>query len=305
MPAVALIACVAVAAGCDPSAKAQNGEGTGHGQPSSEYESCGSTAECGSGLHCGDGICRSPDTVVVGDYYAALGKHLFATHDSAGAVNAFAEAINQYKAAGREPPLSLYCAQGHILAAARTNGDLAEQAARVLHRCVRLAPVGSALRRHGLADLALLGEVGLDPLLLATESADKYLTKAPMRPSSDKVKLTLSTTVSTHADSFSAFQEKVGGTEARNGLVKCWEQYNQDSGKDSLAMTFRFKYRFVRGVYESQDGYKLQMYDPETPGDGKLAAAVNCAKPVIEQLTDGFSQGSGSWDGAVTFTLAP
>lgn len=305
MPAAALIACVALAGGCDPSAKAQNGEGTGHGQPSAEYESCGSTLQCESGLHCGDGICRSPDTVIVGDYYAALGQHLFQTKDMSGAVNAFAEAVNQYKAAGREPPLSLYCEQGHVLAANRSNVDLAEQAARVLHRCVRLAPVGSALRRHGMADLALIGEVGLDPLLLATEGADKYLTKAPMRPSSDKVKLTLSSTVSTHADSFSAFQAKVGGPEARNALIKCWEQYNKDSGKDSLALTFRFKYRFVRGVYESQDGYKLQMYDPDTPSDAKLAAAMQCAKPIVAQLTDGFSQGSGSWDGDVTFTLAP
>ncbi len=227
------------------------------------------------------------------------------THDINGAVDAFAEAVNQYKAAGREPPLSLYCAQGHVLAAARSNVDLAEQAARVLHRCVRLAPVGSALRRQGLADLALLGEVGLDPLLLATEGADKYLTKEPMRPSSDKVKLTLLTTVRTHADSFDAFQAKVGGPEARGALIKCWEQYNKDSGKDSLAMTFRFKYRFVRGIYESQDGYKLQMYDPTVPGDAKLAAAVTCAKPIVDELTDGFSEGSGSWDGDVTFTLAP
>jgi hypothetical protein len=287
-----------LAAGCDPSAKA-SGEGA-TGERSKEYESCGATLECEPGLRCADDICRSPATVIIGDYWAAVGRRALAAGEKERAVTAYGEAVNQYKAANQEPPLALYCGQGHALTAARDNVEYAETGARVLHRCARLAPVGSALRRQALTDLAALGDVGLDPVLLGTDAADKYLTKAPKAPPSDKVRLTLG-----GVDTTPGFVTTFGGKPMRDKLIGCWEAYNKETGETDLTLSFRFKYRFVRGVYESQDGYKLSMYDADAPSDPAVAAAVACAKPHIEALVDGFSDGSGRWDGEVTFQLAP
>ena len=56
-------------------------------------------------------------------------------------------------------------------------------------------------------------------------------------------------------------------------------------------MTFRFKYRFVRGTYESQDGYKLDkvMQTRPAPVDHQPAVAGGRARSrYVDQLTTCF-----------------
>lgn len=303
----AIVLAALVAVGCDPSAKAQGAGESGMGmQLSQEYETCSASTKCASGLRCAAGQCRAQDAVIIADYHAAAGERAFRAKELERAVAAYAEAVNLYKASGdREPPLWLYCDQGHVLAAARDNQEYAELGARVLHRCARLAPVGSAERERALADLALLGDAGLDPLLLATETADKYLTKAPRMPSADRIKLTVQSSARTSASSHTDFVAELGTPAMRERLLSCWETYAKATRDERMAVTFSFKNRFVRGTYADDDGYKLAMEDAAPATTPAAVAATACAKPVVAELTSGFKGGSGGWDGDITLMLAP
>jgi hypothetical protein len=302
-----MIAMLAVA--CDPSAKAQGSAAPGAGvQLSQEYETCAASTQCATGLRCAAGECRAQDSVIIGDYHAAVGHKAFAAKDLELAVGAYAEAVNQYKASEREPPLWLYCDQGHVLAAAKDNVEYAELGARVLHRCARLAPVGSLERKQALADLAILGDVGLDPLLLATEAADKYLTKAPKMPSADRIKLTVEGAVRTSASSYTDFTAALGTPAMRQRLLPCWETFARDAGDERMTVTFRFKSRYSQGKYEGDDGYKLSMYDAAgatAPTVPAAIAATACAKPMVEEVASSFKSRSGSWDGDISLVMAP
>src|SRR5574338_199662 len=65
------------------------------------------------------------------------------------------------------------------------------------------AALGNQLRVQGLADLAMLGEAGLDPLALGrTQLADVYLTRAPQKPATDKLQVTVTATPSVDKKSY-------------------------------------------------------------------------------------------------------
>lgn len=291
---------------CDPSARAQGaGESGLGGQLSHEYETCSASLQCTAGLRCAAGQCRAQDSVIIGDYHAAVGDKAFRAKNLEAAATSYAEAVNQYKAADREPPLWLYCDQGNVLAAAASNQEYAETAARVLHRCARLAPVGSAERKRALANLAVLGDAGLDPLLLATDSADKYLTKGPKMPSVDRIKLTVQSAVRTSASSHDELVAQLGTPAMRERLLPCWEAYAKVGGDERMAVTYEFKNRFVRGTYASDDGYKIAMSDASGAATPAAAAAAACAKPPVEEVVSSFKGGSGGWDGAITLVMAP
>lgn len=293
-------------ASCDPNAKASEREAPApKGSLSGPYESCGSTLDCRTGHLCTDQVCRPKERVVIGDFHAARGWVAFGAKDKKTAVEAFAEAVNQYKAAGKEPPVDLFCAQGHVLTASRKNAEYAELAARVLHRCVNGTPTGGSLHERALRDLALLVESGLDPLAIAhPKPADMYMTKGPKRPSSDAVKVTVTSDVRKKSTSHDAMVSQLEGM--RDQFLPCWTKYSEGSGNDAMAVTFRLKHRFVEGRFESQDGYKLAISsDTRPPSDAALAVGHACVRAVLEPFVKGFKGGSGSWSGHVTIKLAP
>jgi len=302
-----LAAIVTAAFACDPRAKAgSTGKGGGTGsQLSTEYESCASSLECVPGLRCADGHCRSPKTSVVGDYHAAVGKRALREGKTELAITEYGEAVNQYKADNDvDVPVALYCAQGHALAQQRRNPEYAEMAARVLHRCVLGTPNGSHLRVTALADLALLSDVGLDPLLLArAEPGDRYMTKAAKRPATDALKITVAG-LATKARSYQAFTTQLAAPPARDKLVACWEVYWKASSKSSMTVSVPLKHRFYEGVYESQDGYKLSIGDVTPPADASLAAATTCVHTALTGFAKDFRGGSGSWNGSAVITVS-
>ncbi len=305
---LALTASLALAVACDPRAKPGNSsKGGGSGsQLSTEYESCSSSLECVPGLRCADSICRSPKTSVVADYHAAVGRHALKEGKVDTAIAEYVEAVNQYKADDDvEVPVALYCEQGAALVQARRNPEHGELAARVLHRCVLGTPHGSEIRRRALDNLALLGEVGLDPLLLARpEAGDRYLTKAPKRPPTDALKISVTGDIHTNSRSYQAFVTQLQSPTMRDKLVPCWEQYWKATTKTTLAVTIPLKHRFYEGVYESQDGYKLFVGDAPTPADAALAAATMCVSAAMNEFAKDFKGGSGSWSGDAIITIA-
>ncbi len=293
-----IVPLILLLAACDSSAKATDGRGGSTAVvPSRQYESCASTDECESGLRCVDSVCRAAEAVVVGDYHAAVGARALASGDLEQAVRSYAEAANQYKAAGKDPPpIWLDCAHGHALTAARQNKDYAELAARVLHRCVTSAPVGSALRGRGLADLAELGDLGLDPLILATNPpADVYLTKGPKKPAADAVKVTVQGDGKASGPGWDQLVAAITGARAQ--LLPCWEQHGQGG---TVAVPFRFRNRFVQGEYEDSDRYLLSAQD--APGGEPAARA--CVAAVLVPIVKEY-RGRTAFDTVATISLGP
>lgn len=295
--ALALLA-VAAVTGCDSRAKASDPAGGRPEAKSKEYESCGASMHCQDDLRCFDQVCRRDARSNVGDYFAALGVQLRARGELNGAIDAFNRALGHYDSEKIALPPDVDCAYGSTLAAARTKKEHAELAARVLHRCVLAVPAGSVLRERALADLAQLGEAGLDPLALGrTQLADVYLTRAPQKPSSDK--LTVSTTATPAVDkkTFALIPERIAQPDLRAALVACWESYNQATRKESLAVTIGIQSKYYPSEYEDEPGKYQTKFDPavampagpEANADACVRAAVEPAIKAVTGIRDSFA----------------
>jgi hypothetical protein len=298
------LALIVVLCACDAKANSSEERSTNNGQQSREYESCASTRQCASGLRCADDICRLEANSILGDYHAAAGALAMAAGDIEDAITAYGEAVNQYKAANNlDVPVALFCAQGHALTTKRKTPEYANLAARVLHRCVLGMPAGSNMRSLALSDLARLAEVGLDPLLLAQEPGDSYMTKKAKAPARDSLKVKVTSAVSTKSRSHDNLVTKLGSPELLQALLPCWDAFAAAGGEGAMAVAVTFKHRFHQGVYESQDGYKLSMEDGPAPAGAANVAANGCARTALAPMVKEFRGGSGRWDGVITIAL--
>ncbi|HWO23379.1 MAG TPA: hypothetical protein VNO30_31780 [Kofleriaceae bacterium] len=306
-PVVALAALAA--AGCDSKATASDPAAANAPKPeekSREYESCGATANCAENLRCFDQVCRRMARSAVGDYHAAVGAMLRAKGEHEGAVAAFAQALGQYQAEKLEVPPDVDCAYGATLAAGRAKRENAELGARVLHRCVLGVPAASSLRTEAMTSLALLGEAGLDPLMLGGgKLADTYLTKAPQKPSSDKVTVSASANPATGSKTYAALSEKLLDASLKGNFVACWEAYNGATKKDTLAVTLPIKVGFVKSEYEDEEdagGRWFTKIGPATGLSGAEAAADTCVRGIVEPAMKGIKLLDG-FDTKVTITI--
>jgi hypothetical protein len=296
------------AAGCDSKATASD-PAAANAKPeqrSREYESCGASMHCEENLRCYDQVCRRTSRSAVGDYQAAVGAMLRAKGEHEGAVAAYAQALGQYGAEKLEVPPDIDCAYGATLAAGRAKRENAELGARVLHRCVLAVPAGSSLRFEAMANLALLSESGLDPLMLGGgKLADTYLTKGPQKPSSDKVTVSVTANPATGSKSYAALSEKLLDPSMKGGFVACWEAYNAASKKDTLAVTLPVKVGFVKSEYEDEDdagGRWFTKIGPATGLSGPEAAADTCVRGIVEPAVKGMKLSDG-FDTKVTITI--
>jgi hypothetical protein len=293
---------------CDPSAESAGGVPAQAGG-SGELESCAATSQCAAGLRCVERVCTPEAASVLGDYHAATGRLALERRDINGAIERFSRAVNQYESDGITPPASLYCEQGHALVADRMNPERAEVGARVLHRCLLRAPPGSELRRRALADLALLDELGLEPLTLnRNEPADAYLTRAPSRPPVESLNVTLRGD-GTRARTFTRFVAHLESENLADSLSTCWEDYWQASFDDELALTIPFRYNFRLTRYEDFDRALIVVPDDAAPpsGDG-MAAAYACIIDVLAPIADEFSRTQYDevrWNASIAFTIGP
>jgi hypothetical protein len=307
---VCLLGSAIAAGGCDSKATATASDPAAATavkpeQQSREYESCGATLHCAENLRCFDQVCRRTARSTVGDYHAAAGAALRARGEHEGAIAAYAQALGQYGAEKLEVPPDVDCAYGTTLAAARAKRENAELGARVLHRCVLAVPPGSSLRFQAMADLALLGEAGLDPLALGgAKLSDVYLTKGPQKPSSDKLTVTATPSPATPSKSYAALSEKLAEPGVKGGFVACWEAYNAATKKDTLAVTLPIKVGYVKSEYEDEDegGRWFTKIAPATGLTGPEAAADACVRGVVEPAMKGLKLVDG-FDTKVTITI--
>lgn len=297
MRALFAVAAVGWAAGCDSRATASDPPTSRADQRSREYESCSTSSECQDELRCVEQACRRLARSTVADYHATAGAGLRERGELVAAVATYAQAVRQYDLDKLALPPDVDCGYGGALAAARANKEHAELGARVLHRCLLVVPAGSRLRSKALADLALLGDAGLDPALLAGgKLADRYLTRAPARPATDKLAVTVAATPTPTAKSYPVISEKLADAEVRGALVACWEAHNAATHKPQLTATIALKVSYVASEYDDEPGSFAVKFEPPAPGlTSPEAAADACVRQVVEpaikglRLTDGFA----------------
>ena len=294
--ATAVVVCAT--AGCDSRATASDPAGVRAGQKSREYETCAASAQCLDELRCFDHTCKRSARSTVGDYYAAAGAYARSRGDLEAAIASYAQALGHYDAEKLGLPPDIDCAYGAALAAARANKEHAELAARVLHRCVLAVPAGSRLRDQALADLATLGDAGLDPVLLgAGKLADLYLTRGPTRPATDKLAVSVQATPVPAGKSYPQIPDKLGEAELRTALIACWDAYRTASHRDALTVTIGLKSVYTPSEYEDEPGTFAVKFDPPValPPGSPEAAADTCVRQIVEpaikglKITDAFA----------------
>jgi hypothetical protein len=272
-----------VASGCDSRAKASDPAGSRPEAKSKEYESCGASLHCQDELRCFDQTCRRTTRSAVGDYYAALGASLRGRNELDAAIDAYNKALGHYDSEKVALPPDVDCAYGAALAAAKAKKEHAELAARVLHRCVLAVPVGSGLRMHALAELANLSDTGLDPLALGrTQLADVYLTRAPKKPSSDKLQVTFAATPPVDKKTFPLVLERLAQPDMKIALIACWDVYNAASKKDTMSVTVGIKWSYTPSEYEDEPGRFAGKLEPGVPAAGPEGAADQCVRAAVE-----------------------
>jgi hypothetical protein len=265
---------------------------------SRELESCAASKDCQDGLRCFDQVCRRTDRSTQGDLQAAIAARAEATGDLEAALAAYAEAISRYGADNLKTPVEIDCAYGRALVKGKANRERAELAARVLHRCLQATPAGAPLRATTLASLAELAELGLDPAhLSAVEAADVFLSKAPSAPSSAKLTVGVSAEPTPGGKSWPVISARLGGTDLRPALVKCWEAYYAATKTPQLAVSMGLRARYIPDPEYDDEG-KWNLSVDETEGlTGPDAAADSCVRAALEPV---FKKAEGVRDSFAT-----
>ena len=260
---------LALAAACDTRATASNAGALAPERLSAELESCAATADCAASLRCFAGTCVRDARSTLGDYLAARAARA-ASADAA--IADYAEALATYESEKVAIPPDLDCAYGAALARAKGKADKAELAARVLHRCLLAAPVGSPLRTRALDALTDLDGVGLDPKQIARpQLADLYLTRAPAKPSTDALTVTVGAEPAVTAKTFPLITDRLVAADLRAALIACWDQH---AAGGALVARFPLKVTYKPSEFDDEPGvYKLQL-DPVTDAGSACVQAV-------------------------------
>jgi hypothetical protein len=177
----------------------------------------------------------------------------------------------------------------------------------MLHKCLLVAPPGTRMRALAMSQLALLREVGLDPLLLArTAPADAYLTKQGAAPSVDKLKVTAEPDgrASRHR-SFTDWIAKLGSPEVKAAVAPCWEAHFKATREPLLTVQLGFKYSYRLDDYDDYDRATLDIDDVPAGGDANAVARA-CVRSALAPIADAHARATGGeirWSSAVNVSI--
>src|SRR5262249_55017738 len=136
-----------------------------------------------------------PSTSRLGEYYWVSGQVNAEKGRLGAAVDAFQRAISEFESEKKDVPAGLLCDYGTAPRRRGRDAGAGEQAARVLHRCFLLAPLGTPERTRALRELVELEPIGLDPALVGRDTpSDTYLTRPAAKAPTDKLKVTVART---------------------------------------------------------------------------------------------------------------
>ncbi len=303
--AAGLIACDSSARSTKPSASAQRAEGE-----SLVYESCATSSQCAGELRCIDGSCQAKERSRLGDLYAAAGRRAAAAGDTDKASKSYNAAVTQYDNEKLAPPIDLLCEQGAAMAEGRDDKQLAEAAARLLHKCVLVAPANSQLARHAFNALASLSEAGLDEAVIGrSETGDLYMSGESMKPDLSGLKLTVAPQGKKNRKrGFATLITELEGAASKQAFAACWEGYWKKTKSDALSVEIPFEYRFFLDEDDaSGDRKTLKVGTRTAPVDSNLASASQCvedaarlaAADAVKEMRD-----ESRWDTAILIQIA-
>lgn len=269
--------------GCDSKATTSDpaGGGARAEQKSKEYESCGASMHCQDDLRCFEHSCRRTTRSAVGDYHAALGAQIGARGDLEGAVAAYGQAVRSYETDKLALPPDVDCAYGAALARAKNNKEHAELGARVLHRCILAVPAGGALRFAAMQQLATLHDNGLEPeSLRGAKLADRYLTRGPAAPATDKLTVTVTPNPIPTGKNWPKVPDKIA--ELKGALIECWSKHNAATKKEDLTVSLGLKIAFYNNPdFEDEGGWTTKV---ETGTSDNETCVKNVVEPAIKSL---------------------
>jgi len=285
--------------GCDPQATASGSKAVSDDQVSRVGETCSSSLHCQTGLRCIQQRCVSDKQSRLGDLYAAAGDVAAGKGRNAEAIAHFATAVTRYEKDGVAVPARVLCAQGRALLPDRRDRTKGELAARVLHKCVLEAAPGSRMREQAMRDLALMMDVGLDPEIVGRDRpADTYLTKAPAKPPTENLTLTVAAKGNApRSRTFSGWLETLQTPDAKAALVPCWEANWKQTNQKRLEVELDLRYSFRLDEYDDFDRSTLDV-------KGKEGAAA-CVAEKLAPVADEFSRrgAEARWGAKVVLTL--
>jgi hypothetical protein len=305
--AVAAAITAALGGGCDPRAEPVGGGGVDD-QLSRVGESCATSLHCRPGLRCFDQVCTTGETAVLGELYATMGASAFEGGDVERAIEAYGWSVKAYEQAQLAPPASVMCGQGRALVAARSDPTRGELAARVLHRCLLEARVGTPEREAALRALSLLLDVGLDPDLLARrELVDHYLTRAVRLPDTSTLDVAVTPKgTPPRADTFDDWLAVLRAEPARVAVAPCWQRFAEATLEDTLTVALVLRYSFRLDKYDDLDRSLLAV-DAQASGEAPLAQASRCVAAALAPLADAYAEGApeATWRATVELRIAP
>jgi hypothetical protein len=266
--------------GCDAKTKsAQEAPAQPTVGTSRALESCGASADCAEGLRCIERRCATIERSVLGDQYAAAGRAAIATGNTAEAIAQYQKALAQYESEVLEPPPDVICEQGRALVGARQDPQMAEAAARVLHRCVLGVPPGSSHARMAHDELAKLMLLGLNAELLSRkEPADLYMTGQAAKPSMDKLSIKVQGDEKNKRKSYQAVLDALSAGEFKGQVGPCWEANWKATQKKVLEVSLPVSYRFI--LDEDDESRDRAVLSVEAPAGASEAAT--CVKAAVE-----------------------
>ena len=293
-----------VVLGCDPQARPAAAAAAAN--PSRERESCAASSDCEQPLRCIESVCRKPTVSRVGEYHWAAGRAALDKGSVGPATVELQRALQQFETDKIEAPAALLCDYGTALR--RNTGDpkAAEQAARLLHRCLLAAPSGTPEHAAALRELVELEPAGLDPALLARDTpADTYLVRAPQRPAADTLKVEVAQTDAAHDKGYAAWSDVVKGEPARQAMIKCYGAYLDATQKAKLTVTIPLKMRAQIGDDDLYVGGTLEQ-QPDPGASGAEATAGQCVRDALAPMATDFAKKTpqGDWQGSLTLTLS-
>tara|TARA_R110002096_G_scaffold292224_2_gene486606 strand:+ start:49945 stop:50940 length:996 start_codon:yes stop_codon:yes gene_type:complete len=272
-------------AGCD-SAQRSGEQATVVQRPpgeSAEFETCASTADCVGTLRCLEAQCQPAVRSRLGDFHAALGRRALVQGELGSAASAFNDAITTYEKESLTPPTELLCEQGMALAQSREDAQLAEAAARILHKCVLTVPASSSIATSAMNALASLGEVGLDGELLArTETADLYLTGESSGPDLSKLSVQVSSDGKSTKSSFNEFVAALRTDESKGKFQGCWQAAWKAHKLEVLDVSLNVGYRFFLDPDDASRD-RVVIKAEEMPGlSGAASETSKCVQAVAQ-----------------------
>jgi hypothetical protein len=298
MVRVVLVASLCLLA-CDPRIQPESPEARAAvpgAPPSTLGETCGSTAHCGDGLRCVEAVCVAAKSSRLGDYQQAAGRLALGRGDVARAQERFAAAIAAYEADKQPVPASLLCDAGAALRRKSGDAKAAEQAARLLHRCLLATPARSSEYARALVELAELEGEGLDATHLVKDApSDMYLTRPAVRPQVKPV-IALTSAAPPRDRGFTKLAERVPGEAA---LARCYQAYVDASGKSALAVAVELKARVTLGDDDVVEASRLDVGPAGADsGDAALDQAAACVRAALLPLAEAMGKErafSSSW----------